>query len=109
MSSPFLPMRPQRLSLDTLAALTRTHPELLRRFADLGIVTPSVDGLGRLWFTPDAVDAVRRAIRLRNGLGLSYSAVVVVAQLLDRIDVLENRRLVEVRNADPERKDAPWI
>ncbi|MBO1740953.1 chaperone modulator CbpM [Leifsonia sp. TF02-11] len=109
MSSPHLPMIPPRLSLDALASVTGVHPDLLRRFVELGIITPISDMRGRQWFTPDAVGTVQRAVRLRTGLGLSYSAVVIVGELLDRIDLLENRRSVPPRHSDLWRKDTSWI
>jgi DNA-binding transcriptional MerR regulator len=94
MSSPLLPVLPPRLDLGMVAAASGLHPELVRRFVELGLVPASQDGSGRLWFTPAAPELVRRIVRLHADLSLNYAAVALVIDLLARIDVLENRRWV---------------
>ncbi|WP_426518225.1 chaperone modulator CbpM [Diaminobutyricibacter sp. McL0618] len=94
MSSPLLPVLPPRLDLAMVAASSATHPELVRRFVELGLVPATQDGSGRLWFTPAAPELVRRIVRLHADLSLNYAAVALVIDLLARIDVLENRRWV---------------
>ncbi len=94
MSSPLLPVLPPRLDLGMVAAASGTHPELVQRFVELGLVPATQDGSGRLWFTPAAPELVRRIVRLHADLSLNYAAVALVIDLLARIDVLENRRWV---------------
>lgn len=94
MSSPMLPVLPPRLDLETVAAASRVHPELVQRFVELGLVPAKRDGSGRLWFTPAAPELVRRIVRLHADLSLNYAAVALVIDLLARIDALENRRWV---------------
>jgi DNA-binding transcriptional MerR regulator len=81
--------RPVRLSLNRVSAHTGLHPELIRRFAALGLVECAVDDAGGLWFPPDTVVRLARIQRLRGGLSLNYTAVGLVLDLLDRIRVLE--------------------
>lgn len=102
MSSPLLPVLPPRLDIEMVAAASRVHPELVRRFVELGLVPAVQDGSGRLWFTPAAPELVRRIVRLHADLSLNYAAVALVIDLLARIDALENRRWVL-----PSRKEAP--
>jgi hypothetical protein len=94
MSSPLLPVRPPRLDLEMVAGASATHPELVLRFVELGLVPATKDGSGRLWFTPAAPELVRRIVRLHADLSLNYAAVALVIDLLARIDVLENRRWI---------------
>jgi DNA-binding transcriptional MerR regulator len=94
MSSPLLPVLPPRLDLEMVAAASRVHPELVRRFVELGLVPARQDGSGRLWFSPAAPELVRRIVRLHADLSLNYAAVALVIDLLARIDALENRRRV---------------
>lgn len=94
MSSAPLPVLPPRLDLGMVAAASGVHPELVRRFFDLGLLPASRDGAGRLWFTPAAPELVRRIVRLHADLSLNYAAVALVIDLLARIDVLESRRWV---------------
>ncbi|MFE4950211.1 chaperone modulator CbpM [Leifsonia sp. NPDC056665] len=104
MSSPLLPVLPPRLDLGMVAAASRVHPELVRRFVELGLVPARADASGRLWFTTDAPEQVRRIVRLHADLALNYAGVALVIDLLARIDVLEGRRSV-VRSG---RETPPW-
>ena len=85
----YLLARPVRLSLDTAAARSGLHPELIRRFVALSLVEGTTDPSGRVWLAPSAVATLARIQRLRAGLSLNYAAIGLVLDLLDRIDVLE--------------------
>ncbi|USX53791.1 chaperone modulator CbpM [Lentzea sp. HUAS12] len=89
--------KPARLSVDRVSVHTGLHPDLVRRFAALGLIECAVDDGGRLWFPPDTAARIARIQRLRGGLSLNYSAVALVLDLLDRIRVLE----AQVRGSDP--------
>lgn len=94
MTPPLVPVIPPRLDLGTVAVAARVHPELVRRFVDLGLVRGAVDASGRLWFTPDAPEQVRRIVRLHADLALNYAGIAIVIDLLARIDALEAQRSV---------------
>jgi DNA-binding transcriptional MerR regulator len=81
--------RPTRLSLDAFAATAGMHPDLLRRLVRLGLLDPYVDPVGELWFPPAQLARLARAVRLRADLGLNYTALGLVLDLLARIDQLE--------------------
>jgi DNA-binding transcriptional MerR regulator len=89
--------KPARLSVDRVSVHTGLHPDLVRRFAALGLIECAVDDGGRLWFPPDTAARVARIQRLRGGLSLNYNAVGLVLDLLDRIRVLE----AQVRGSEP--------
>ena len=81
------------LRISEVAVCCRTHPGLVHRFVRLGLVDP-VDMLGNpeQWlFERDAVPLIAKIIRLRNELGINYSGIGVVLELLERINKLENR------------------
>jgi chaperone modulatory protein CbpM len=82
-------VRVSRLSLDDFAAQAGMHPELLRRWVALGLLEPSRDASGRLWFMAAQLQVVARIQRLRAGLSVNYAALGLVMDLLDRIEVLE--------------------
>lgn len=82
-------VRPVLLSAETVAARSGLHPDLVRRYAALGLVESTTDRSGRLWFPPGTVPVLARVQRLRNGLALNYAAIGLVLDLLDRIRVLE--------------------
>lgn len=82
------------MDIEMVAVASGTHPELIERFVELGLVPARRDAGGRLWFDRGAPELVRRIVRLHADLSLNYAAVALVIDLLDRIDVLENRRWV---------------
>ncbi|WP_211368052.1 chaperone modulator CbpM [Microbacterium rhizomatis] len=105
MTNPLLPVLPPRMDIGMVAAASGTHPELVRRFVELGLVPARPDGAGRWWFDPTAPELVRRIVRLHADLSLNYAAVALVIDLLARIDVLEGKRwLIRSRTGT-----APWI
>ena len=84
-------VRGRRLSLITFSRQTGVHPELIRRFVALGLLDPSYDAHGDLWFPPAQLAAIARIQRLHHGLGLNYAALGLVLELLDRIWRLETQ------------------
>ena len=79
----------RRLDLESFARAAGIHPELVRRLVALGLLEPERDAAGALWFGPAQVLAMARIHRLRAGLGLNYSALGLVIDLLDRVADLE--------------------
>jgi hypothetical protein len=78
-----------RLGLESFAARAGIHPELVRRWVALGLLEPTRDATGRLWFAAPQLRAAARIQRLRAGLSLNYAALGLVMDLLDRIEALE--------------------
>jgi len=89
MAYPLVRTAPARMSLNAFAATAGVHPDLLRRLVRLGLLDPYVDPAGQLWFPPAQLARLARARRLRSALGLNYSALGLVLDLLTRIDELE--------------------
>ena len=89
MSYALVRVRAAPFSLDTFAAMTGLHPDLIRRLVTLGVIDAARDSAGELWFPRGQVAAVARVQRLRAGFPLNYGAVALVTDLLDRIAVLE--------------------
>lgn len=75
--------------LDDFARAAGLHPQLVARLVRLGLLTPEIENAGQVWFAAAQLARVARIERLRAGLGLNYTAVGVVLDLLDRIDELE--------------------
>jgi DNA-binding transcriptional MerR regulator len=80
--------RPRRLDLDSFAAATGLHPDLVRRLVALGALDATTDSHGRLWFSPSQLAAAGRIQRLRAGFALNYAAIGLVTDLLDEIAAL---------------------
>ncbi|OAA25844.1 MerR HTH family regulatory protein [Frankia sp. EI5c] len=97
--------RPGRaLDIEAFCAVTRLHPDLVRRLVALGLLEADVDAAGRYVLTARAVARAGRIERLRRDLGITYTATGIVLDLLDRIDDLE--RLLRARPATGEVH--PW-
>ena len=82
--------RPLLLSQESYARVTGVHPDLLRRLVALGLLEVRRDAEGRHWFEPSEVRSMARIQRLHLGLGLTYSSLGLVIDLLDRITELEH-------------------
>jgi DNA-binding transcriptional MerR regulator len=79
------------LDIDALAREAGLHPDLVRRFVDLGLLTPVGGTSGAPRFTRDAGALLASAARLRRDLGIGYAGAVLACELLARIDHLEAR------------------
>jgi DNA-binding transcriptional MerR regulator len=77
------------VSLNELARLCRCHPELVERFARYGLIDPVDETSGELLFPRSCVPRLRRALRLRQDLGLNAYSLSLVLDLIDRIEELE--------------------
>ena len=81
----------QLIEVEVLAREAGLHPELVRRLVRLGFVEPSGGTARSPLFPRDAAARLARAARLRRDLGLNYAGAVLAAELLARIDELEER------------------
>jgi chaperone modulatory protein CbpM len=94
-----------RMDLATFSRATGIHPDLARRLVVLGLLEPVRDPAGQMWFGRDQVLALGRIRRLRVGLGLNYSSLGLIADLLDRVAELERElRLTSSRRIG----GTPW-
>jgi chaperone modulatory protein CbpM len=82
-------LRPEAVGLEDFARAAGMHPELVRRLVAAGALDARRDQAGVLWFSPAELTAVGRIQRLRATFMLSYSALGLVLDLLDRIERLQ--------------------
>ncbi|SDU37392.1 chaperone modulator CbpM [Gordonia westfalica] len=82
-------VRRAALSPDAFAKRTGLHPDLARKLVALGLLDAHRAADGEMSFEPSEVAHAARIQRLRTGLGLNYSAIGLVLDLLDRIEKLE--------------------
>ncbi|MDF5757972.1 chaperone modulator CbpM [Spongiactinospora sp. TRM90649] len=97
-------VRPVRLDLESFARATGLHPEVVRRLVALGVLEPDTDARGDLCFAPAQVAAAARVQRLHAGLPLSYAAIGLVMDLLDRVERLE----AELRDVSRHQEGMTW-
>ena len=77
------------LTLEDIAARCRVHPTVVERLTTLGVIDPEAGEFPQ--FRPEMVLRLQRGLRLRRDLGLSYHAMALVLDLLERIETLEAR------------------
>jgi hypothetical protein len=75
------------LSARELAAAADISEERLAALVHLGLVEPTEPGGNE--FDAAAAHRLRRMMRIRAGLGLSFVGAAIVADLLERLDHLE--------------------
>ncbi len=81
------------LSLKEISVHCQVHPDLVDRFVRLGLIDP----VGREvhseeWLFPrEAVSMIQKILRLHHELGINYTGIGVVLELLYRIENLEKR------------------
>jgi DNA-binding transcriptional MerR regulator len=82
---------PRLVSADALARDAGVHPEILRRFVQLGLLESRGGTSAAPLFSAQDAYLVARAMRLRRDLGVNYAGAVLASELLARIDQLEQR------------------
>ena len=98
------PRAADTLDVDALAREAGLHPQVVRRFVDLGLLAPAGGTTAAPRFSRDAAAVLARAGRLRRDLGIGYAGAVLACELLSRIDDLEARlRRYEPRGERPRR------
>jgi DNA-binding transcriptional MerR regulator len=82
---------PRLVAVETLAREAGVHPDLVRRFAQLGLLEPRGGTRAAPLFRPQDTFMIARAMRLRRDLGVNYAGAVLATELLARIEDLEQR------------------
>jgi len=80
---------PRGLTMPEFAAMAGLHPVLVARLVALGLLDTHPGPAGIAVLARSQVARAARIVRLRADLGLNYTAVGVVLDLLDRIEELE--------------------
>ena len=83
-------LQPRRelLCLEDVASRVGVHPEIVRRFIDLGLLEPADVPSTGMMFDPEAVHRLRIIQHLRCDLGINLQGVGVILDLLDRLNAM---------------------
>jgi DNA-binding transcriptional MerR regulator len=81
--------RRELLALEDVAARAGVHPELLRRFIELGLIQPAEAPAAGMMFDLEAVHRTRIIQRLRCDLGINLQGIGVILDLLDRLNAMQ--------------------
>ena len=77
------------LTINDLAYVTGTRKRIIERIVSLELISPCRED-PEPCFEPEIVPTVKRLIRLHKHLGVSWSSMEFVLELLERIDELES-------------------
>lgn len=68
------------------AELCNVHPQTLRQYERIGLVTPARVGAKNRLYSEEDVDRVRRIQRLTQDLGVNLAGVDIILKLLDDME-----------------------
>lgn len=74
--------------ISVVAKMLEIHPQTLRLYEREGLIRPQRRGQNRLFSEAD-IERLRQILRLKEELGVNIAGVVVILNLLDRIDELQ--------------------
>ena len=77
------------LSLEALAAFTGVHPDIIKRYADFGLIDVVEGSEPGIFFSYSAACRVRTIERLRREMGINLAGIGVIFELVDRIQQLQ--------------------
>ena len=81
--------RPDGLPVLQFAAACGLHPVMVARLVALGLLDAYTGATGATVLPVAQIARAARITRLRTGLGLNYTALGLVLDLLERVDDLE--------------------
>ena len=84
------------LTVEDLARATGLHPEQVKKFVGFGLVEPVGGGGPHPMFPVDAVERLRRVVRLRRDLGVNLAGAAAILEMRERMENLQ-RELEHLR------------
>ena len=84
------------LTVEELARATGLHPDQVEKFVGFGLVEPAAGGGPGPMFAVDAVERLRRIVRLRHDLGVNLAGVAAILEMRERMENLQ-RELQHLR------------
>lgn len=77
------------ISIYEISNETETHPLLIEKYVDLGIISPEPVEDNVLFFDEDTIYRIKRIQRLRNELGVNLIGAGIISDLMDEIECLK--------------------
>ena len=72
--------------ISVVAEMLSVHPQTLRRYDELGLVTPARIS-GKRLYSPADVERLMKIGRLTEELGVNLAGVEVILQLIERLEL----------------------
>jgi len=81
--------RRNMMPLEDAASRLGLHPDIVRRFVELGLLEPAEVTGAEIMLDPVALRRIGVIQHLRYDLGINLAGIGVILELLDRIDALQ--------------------
>ena len=78
------------LTIHELAFMTGTRKRVIERLVSLELIQPAKEK-PQPCFSPEILPRLRRLMRLHDQLGISWTSMELVLELMERVDYLETR------------------
>ena len=75
-------------TIGVAAEMVRLHPQTLRRYEELGLVSPA-RASGRRFYSQHDIDRLLQIVRLTDELGVNLAGVEVILRLRERVSELQ--------------------
>ncbi len=76
--------------ISVVAQMVETHPQTLRMYERMGLISPQRTGNNVRLFSDEDVELVRRIQHLTQDLGVNLAGVEVVFRLLDEMEKMRS-------------------
>ena len=87
--------RPIVYHISVVAQMVETHPQTLRTYERMGLISPQRAGNNIRLFTEEDIERVRRIQHLTQDLGVNLAGVEVVFKLLREIERMQKELEVQ--------------
>lgn len=77
------------ITLEQLSVITGTEPRLIKKLVDHELLDAQHDKEDEIKVRVEAIDSIKKMLRLHYDLGIGWTSMPVVLDLLDRIEKLE--------------------
>ena len=78
------------LTIDRVCEITGAPMQIVQKIVEEEIVNPITNGSGQL-FEAEALEAIERCLRLHNDLGVNWSGIAIIEQLLHKLHDLQHQ------------------
>ena len=77
------------ISVEELSYRCEIHPELIKHYIELGLISPVKYGESEYLFEENSVDKINSIQRLKRDLGVNLVSAGIILDLLEEIDELK--------------------
>lgn len=92
-----MPKHVQGLRFNQVRERYNIRPSELRRWQEHGLIKPPLNASRQPIYTEAVLERLEMVLTLTRDLGVNLPGVVLIMSLRDRLELLENPRIIRVR------------